>query len=89
MLQLLVEASFRNKTKRHPQNVLDLRTPAGGGAKLWIEITRLLHRQRLEEVSRFTAGKLLEGILVWRSAEQSQWARGSECLISTSLRRGA
>lgn len=72
MLQLLVEASFRNKTKTHPQNVLDLRRPPGGGAKLWIEITRLLDGQRLEEVNRFTAGKLLEGILVWRSEEQSQ-----------------
>ena len=48
MLQLLVEAPFRNKTKMHPQNVLDLRRPPGGGAKLWIEITRLLNGQRLD-----------------------------------------
>ena len=54
------------------RNVSEVRERAGGGVKLWIEITRLLHGRRLEEVSRFTADKLLEGVLVWRSEEQSQ-----------------
>ena len=72
MPRLIVEASFSNKTKMQLRNVLDLRRPLGGDAKLWIEITALLHGQRLEEVSRLMAGKLREGIPVWRSSEQSQ-----------------
>ena len=72
MPRLFVEASFSNKMKMHSRKVLDLRRPLGGDAKLWIEITTLLHGQRLEEVSRLTADKLLEGIPVWRSSEQSQ-----------------
>jgi len=76
-MRRFVEMSFCNtafgkKTRMCLQNAMEVRRPAGGGAKLWIEITRLLQRRRLEEVSRFTADKLLEGILVWRSAEQSQ-----------------
>jgi len=65
-------------------NRLDLTASLAESGKLCVEITILLHGQRLEEVSRLVRGKLQEGILVWRSAEQSQEARASECLKSTS-----
>jgi hypothetical protein len=70
MLQSCVEMSFSKKMKMHLRNAP--RRSQRGGAKLWIEVTRLLHGQRLEEVSRLTADKLREGILVWSSEEKSQ-----------------
>jgi hypothetical protein len=83
MLRADAVAPYHDRGKMDLPNRLDLTGSLVESAKLGIEITALLHGGWRRSVD-FVQGKLREGIPVWRSAEQSQEARASECLKSTS-----
>jgi hypothetical protein len=68
----LTAAKFGKRGAICSLNFVRVKQPVEAITGLWIKITALLQHKDWRGFSRITAVKLLEGILVWRSEEQSQ-----------------